>query len=344
WTKMSIESRINVLRRRNLNATFKLISAKEDSEMSACGVVFPGQGSQVTGMGQDFFQSYAESREIFARASEAIDIDMTRLCFSTNELLDRTEYTQPAILTAEMAMYAALRNHYSIDGAFFGGHSLGEYTALVAADVLRFEDALKIVKKRGFLMQCAVREGRGAMAAIILEDLAAVDFETAIAESGAEVANFNSKDQIVISGMTESVSEACEKLSSLYPEIRIVPLAVSAPFHSSHMRSIRRSFQKYLQPFQRNIDRTNIHRVLSNYTGTFHSVLSLIPSLVKQVAAPVRWVENMHAIAAEADEIYEIGPQRVLSRFFSSIGIQVKAVTDGRSVERVFGGAHAHGI
>lgn len=296
------------------------------------------------GMGQNFFQRFTESSEIFLRASEALEIDMARLCFTANDLLNQTEYTQPAILTVEIAILAALQERCGLVPTYFAGHSLGEYAALVAADVLRFEDALKLVKRRGFLMQCAVADGKGAMAAIILDGIAEIDVEVLIENSGAEIANFNSRDQIVISGMKQDVTLACEELTRRWTDVRIVPLTVSAPFHSRHMESCESTFRDYLETFQGSIDYSNVDRVLSNYSGCFHTTPGLIPSLVTQISAPVRWLDNMRNLSLKTDTIFEVGPQRVLSKFFPSIGATCKAVVDARSLERNFEVTHAQGI
>lgn len=296
------------------------------------------------GMGHDFFQSFSESREIFLRASEALEVDMAKLCFTGNDLLNQTEYTQPAILTVEIAILSALQERCGLVSTYFAGHSLGEYAALVAARVLRFEDALQLVKKRGFLMQRSVAEGKGAMAAVILGGIAELDVEELIEHSGAEVANFNSRDQIVISGMSQDVSFACKELAKRWTDVRIVPLTVSAPFHSRHMESCEYPFQKYLESLNENMDFSNVDRVLSNYTCHFHSARDLIPSLVKQISAPVRWLNNMQNLLLKTDTIFEVGPQRVLSKFFLSIGASCKAIVDVRSLERTFKIGHVYGI
>lgn len=310
--------------------------------MAISGVVFTGQGSQFIGMGQDFFNSYPESRDVYSRASEALGFDMPQLCFSPNELLDQTEFTQPAILTTEIAIFEALRSRHGFTPTYFAGHSLGEYAALVAAGVLPFEDALKIVKRRGYLMQCAVADGKGAMAALIADDLSISSIQPILDESGADVANVNSKDQIVVSGLKAAITMACERLASLYPEMRIVPLKVSAPFHSRYIANSKYRFERYLRSFQEKIDRRNVAHVLSNYRGGFHTGHQLISNLVRQFSAPVRWMENMQSMTTRTREILEIGPQRVLGKFFSSIGVEVKAITDGRSLERCFGSISAY--
>lgn len=312
--------------------------------MERCGVVFPGQGSQRTGMGEDFVTRYQEAREIFARASKAIDVDMEQLCFTADERLNQTEFTQPSILTMEIAALTVLQRHFDFAPHFFAGHSLGEYTALVAAGVLQFADALKIVRKRGALMQSAVPLGKGAMAALILENIMTLGVEGIVTEAGAEVANFNSNDQIVITGAKEGVAAACQALSEKIPQMRIVQLNVSAPFHSSLMKPAQEDFKAYLMSFAGNIDGTNAAKVLSNYTGTFHSADKLIPALVEQMAGPVRWLHNMQQMAASANSIYEVGPQRVLSKFFSTIGVQVKTITDERTLERTMRSTVANAV
>lgn len=312
--------------------------------MSVVGVVFPGQGSQRFGMGKDFFDAYAESRDVFQRASETLGFDMPTLCFSENDLLDRTQFTQPAILTLEIAMFEVLKKHCNFAPSFFAGHSLGEYTALVAAGVLRLEDALLITRKRGFLMQCAVAQGCGAMAALVRDDIANVDLQPILDETGASVANYNSKDQIVLSGLKEAINAASEKFAEQFPDMRVVPLNVSAPFHSRHIESVEPQFEEYLKSFLSNIQLTYAARVLSNYTGDFHTPQGLIPALVRQISSPVRWIENMQTLFDLTGDLYEVGPQRVLSKFFSSLGATVKSIYDLRSLGRVFEDRKAYAV
>ena len=192
-------------------------------------VVFPGQGAQRVGMAKDFVAAYPESAAVFAAASAATGLDMAELCFTENEQLNQTEFTQPAILTAEIAMFAALKAHYGFAPRVFAGHSLGEYTALVAAGVVPLEAAVQIVRKRGALMQQAVPLGVGAMAALISDDLATFDYQAVVKETGAEIANFNSAKQVVISGPKAAVEEASRVLKEKFPTLTVIPLNVSAP-------------------------------------------------------------------------------------------------------------------
>lgn len=308
-----------------------------------CAVVFPGQGCQKTGMAREFFLAFRESRDVFQLASDSIGVDMEKLCFDENELLNLTEYTQPAILTAEMAMYLPLCSQFGLNAAYFAGHSLGEYTSLVAAGVLPFREAIQIVKERGRRMQSAVAAGDGAMAAIILENIDKANLSETASACGVEIANFNARDQVVISGTRSRVSRACEELSRQYSEMRSVLLSVSAPFHSSLMKSIEDGFQDFLSGFAERLSLENVTRVLSNYSGNFHTGRNIVRSLARQISSPVRWMENMEVLKGRVTDVYEIGPQRVLGKFFSSISVNVKTITDLRSLERHLGrqGAHA---
>jgi malonyl CoA-acyl carrier protein transacylase len=238
--------------------------------MSKIALVFPGQGSQRPTMAQDFFNEFSESKDIFNEASEALSEDMQKLCFEENEKLNLTEFTQPAILTAEIAIFNAIKKHQDFQPEFFGGHSLGEYTALVAAGVIPFGDACKIVRRRGALMQDAVPKGVGAMAAIIYKNIQDTKYTDILKDTKAELANNNSPEQVVISGKAEYVEAASEKLKSEYSDMSVKPLNVSAPFHCELMKKIEPEFNDFLQSFSKNMNPENAEKVVSNYTGTFH--------------------------------------------------------------------------
>lgn len=300
-------------------------------------MVFPGQGCQKVGMARDFAERYAESAEIFDRASDALKLNMRELCFEPSDLLDKTEFTQPAILTAEIAILAALNKHYAVKPQYFAGHSLGEYSALVAADVFKLEDAVQIVRQRGALMQSAVPQGIGAMAALIMAEIPEDQVKEICKEHGSECANFNSSDQIVISGEKNAVELSCQALASRFAQMRIIALNVSAPFHSSLMRPIEGSFKQFLTSFAERFNLSNCNKVLSNFSGTYHTADTLVSALVDQISGPVRWVDNMKAIGKNSIPIYEVGPQRVLSKFLATLNIPSKAITDIRSLEKTFG-------
>ncbi|MDH4263232.1 MAG: ACP S-malonyltransferase [Spirochaetia bacterium] len=297
-------------------------------------VVFPGQGAQRPGMGQDFCENNVSARKIFEIASEALGEDMKELCFTEHPKLNLTEYTQPAILTTEIAMLAALKDQYGFEAQYFAGHSLGEYAALVAAGVIDFKDAVIIVKKRGQLMQAAVPEGVGAMAALLIDNIEQTRFKEITENAGAEIANFNSAGQVVISGKTEFVKKASGELQKEYPDMRIVDLPVSAPFHSSLMRVIEDEFKNFLGKFSFNAE--NSSNVLSNFKGDFHKPDQFIDNIVRQISGSVQWIQNMRVLKGVAEVIYEVGPNKVLSKFFSTIDVNVPAIINERSAKKTF--------
>ena len=300
------------------------------------GVVFPGQGSQRMGMAKDFHTEYGIAKQTFEEASETLAIDMAALCFEENDKLGLTEYTQPAILTAEIAMYRSLCEIYGLEADYFGGHSLGEYTALVASDAIRFGAALQIVRKRGALMQRACPLGEGAMAALLHEDIEKLNYKEIILAHDVELANLNSKGQLVVSGYRNKIEEALEAFGREMPEIRTVLLDVSAPFHSSIMKKIEGEFAAYLEGFASDFDAEQSPRVLSNYTGDFYTADALQQNLVKQISATVLWVDNMRRLTAMAEKIYEIGPNRPLTAFFATLDVNISSIVSVRSAKRIF--------
>ena len=297
-------------------------------------IVFPGQGAQRPGMGQDFFESNASARKIFETASEAIGENLQELCFTEHPKLNLTEYTQPAILTTEIAMLHAIKDQYGFEADFFAGHSLGEYAALVAAGVMEFRDAVVIVKKRGQLMQAAVPEGVGSMAALLMDNIEQTRFKEITENAGAEIANFNSAGQVVISGKTDTVKKASEQLQKEYPDMRIVDLPVSAPFHSSLMRVIEPEFKEFLGKFSFKAEHSS--KVLSNFSGNFHTPAEFLDNIVRQISGSVQWIQNMRVLKASAKVIYEVGPNKVLSKFFSTIDVNVPAIINERSAKKTF--------
>jgi [acyl-carrier-protein] S-malonyltransferase/trans-AT polyketide synthase/acyltransferase/oxidoreductase domain-containing protein len=202
-------------------------------------IVFPGQGSQRPGIGRDFDERFAASRRVFDEASDALALDLRRLCFAADDRLGLTEYAQPAILATEVAMLHGLAEAFGLSAQRFGGHSLGEYTALVAAGVVPLDDALRIVRHRGRLMQEAVPVGRGRMVAVVGTDLDPARIASAIDGLSVAVANDNSPEQVVLSGLADDVQTADRRLAeSVGPPLRVVALDVSAPFHSPMMMPV----------------------------------------------------------------------------------------------------------
>jgi [acyl-carrier-protein] S-malonyltransferase len=296
-------------------------------------------------MGRDFFDRFASSRRVFEEASDAAGFDLAALCFTDDDRLSLTEYSQPAILTTQIAMVCALAEGWDVSARRFGGHSLGEYTALVAAGVLPLADAVRIVRERGRLMQQAVPVGVGAMSAVLGKALDRSLIGEVVASAGVDVANDNSDDQLVLSGPVESVARAGELLVG-HPGTgaeRIVELDVSAPFHSRMMATIEAAFARVLAEARPRWNMANATAVASNFTGGLHNEdASLLGErLVGQLSATVRWRDNMRAIAAAAGPVLEVGPSRPLRAFFRTIGVDVVSIVDTRSAERAFARAVA---
>ena len=304
-------------------------------------LVFSGQGTQRPGMGKDFYDNISVSRDTFEDASQTLGWDMASLCFDEDERLNLTEYAQPCILATEIAMFRGLQAMYGFTPDYFGGHSLGEYTALVAAGSMPFPEALKTVRARGRLMQQASPPGTGGMAAVIAENLD-VDLIRKIMEGlPLDIANINSSGQVVISGQADSMEIAETRLKQTTgndQSLRFVPLNVSAPFHSRFMLGIRDAFRNVLNSISEKLNPDNAGRVTSNYTGRFHSggTAKIIESLVSQLSSPVKWRDNMQALTAKASIIYEIGPNRPLKKFFADIGIACHSITTLSAAKREF--------
>ncbi len=300
-------------------------------------LVFPGQGTQKTGMGKDFFDALSTSREIFEQASEALGWDVSAMCFNEDERLNLTEFAQPCILTTEIAMFKGIQEQFEFFPKYFSGHSLGEYTALVAAGVIPLEAALKIVQIRGRLMQNACPPGTGAMAAIISKSLNLEIIRSILQNLDIDVANINSNDQIVISGNSNDMKIAEERIKEVHEKpIRFIFLNVSAPFHSRFMESIMIEFKEVLSTYSSKIKAEFADRVTSNFTGSFHTQIpeEIISNLVSQLSGSVQWCENMEVLLGKTKNIWEIGPNRPLKGFFQSLGIKCRSITTLKTAEK----------
>ena len=290
-------------------------------------------------MGRDFDERFAASRRAFDEASDALALDLRELCFEPDDRLALTEYAQPAILATEVAMLRGLAEAFGLSAERFGGHSLGEYTALVAAGAIPLGDALRIVRHRGRLMQEAVAVGRGRMVAVI-GDIDRRRLASAIERLSVAVANDNSPEQVVLSGFVDDVQTAERRLIGHGGEsLRMVPLDVSAPFHSPMMMPIEPAFATLLESASARWEAARARCVTSNFTGGFHDgdEAALRTRLVRQISGTVRWRDNMAALTAQPVRIVEIGPGRPLRGFFKAIGVAVDSITDTRAAERVLG-------
>lgn len=282
--------------------------------------VFPGQGSQYAGMGKDFCDGFAPARDAFAEADEALNFKISRLCFDgPEEQLKLTENTQPAILTVSVAILRVLQSEYSLEPFCVAGHSLGEYSALVAAGAIAFRDAVRIVRERGRLMQQAVPAGQGAMAVVLgLEPNAVESLCTETA--GGEIvspANLNGGGQVVIAGARPAVARAMA-LAKERGAKRVLELPVSAPFHCALMRPAAEGLDKVLadvevRPFSIGVI-TNVEAEINNDASRVKSLL------VRQAVSPVRWEESIRRLEALGpDRVLEIGPGKVLTGLIKRI-------------------------
>jgi [acyl-carrier-protein] S-malonyltransferase len=276
--------------------------------------LFPGQGSQVVGMGRGFYESSARAKAIFEEANDALGTDLTRIIFEGPEAdLALTTNTQPAVLTVSMAA-AAVCDEHGLRPAFAAGHSLGEYSALVVAGALKFADAVRVVRKRGEFMQVAVPVGTGAMAALMGLDLTAVEALCAEAAQGevVDVANINSAAQIVIAGHRPAVERAVAQASAKGSRVKSVLLPVSAPFHCALMAPAAERLADELADVAVADPRLPVVRNADG--GVTRTAAEVKPFLLRQVASPVRWADCMHRLADEgATAFVEVGPGRVLS-------------------------------
>ncbi len=290
-------------------------------------LLFPGQGSQEVGMGRDVFEASPAARAVFEAADAALGFSLSSLCFEGPEDdLRRTENQQPAILTTSLALIAALRERVAVEPAFVAGHSLGEYTALVAADALDLEQAVRLVHARGQFMQEAVPEGVGAMAAILggdAETVAAVCQQVA-AETGEVVspANWNSPQQTVIAGHAGAVEKAGE-LATQRGAKRAVALPVSAPFHCSLMAP---AAEKLAAELGGVAFRDPKVPVVTNVEAEPQSDGARIPELLReQVTAAVRFTESVQALTTRGvTHMVEVGPGHVLSGLVARIQRRMK--------------------
>ena len=288
--------------------------------ISHLAFVFPGQGSQYVGMGKDLSAEFALARETFAEADDALGFSLSGLCFDGPEAdLKLTENTQPAILAASIAALRVLEAETPLRPAFVAGHSLGEYSALVAVGALKFSDAVRVVRERGRLMQQAVPEGQGAMAVVLGLEMDAVRALCADAARGEVVspANFNGAGQVVIAGAKSAVQRAMA-LAKERGAKRVLDLPVSAPFHCQLMQPAAEGLERTLrdvavQPFDIGV----ITNAEADVNRSAERVKSL---LIEQAVRPVRWEESVKKLVVlDCQRAIEIGPGKILKGLMTRI-------------------------
>ena len=287
--------------------------------MGKVAFVFPGQASHYPGMGKELAEQYPAARAVFSEADQALGFSISKMCFEgTEEDLKLTANTQPAILTCSVAVLRVLAEK-GLAPDFVAGHSLGEYSALVAAGALKFADAVQLVRKRGSYMQDAVPPGVGAMAAIMGLSPAVVADACKRAAKGeiCSAANLNSSEQTVISGHASAVKRAVEIASQLGAK-RAVILAVSAPFHSALMAPAQEKLEKDLKQTEFAVLRVPL--VTNVDADTIASGEEAREALIRQVTMPVRWEESVRLLIDEGVNTFvEVGPGRVLSGLLRQI-------------------------
>lgn len=303
--------------------------------MSKTAIVFPGQGAQKVGMAKDLYHVNKDATSVLESAQTTVDFDLLETMFTDKEKkLGETENTQPALLTHSIALLEALNR---IDADYTMGHSLGEYSSLVAAGVLKFEDAVKIVRKRGELMTQAFPNGVGSMAAVLglsYEEVNEICKEISFGDQLIEPANINAPGQIVVSGHKALIDKLTKEGKSLGAK-RVIPLAVSGPFHSSMMQVIEENFASFIDQFTWNDAQFPI---VQNYNAHGETKAETIKqNMVKQLYSPVQFIKSTEWLIDQGvDHFIEIGPGKVLSGLIKKINRDVK-ITSIQTLEDVKG-------
>ena len=291
--------------------------------MSKIAFIFPGQGAQYVGMGKDFYDAYEEAREVYRKAKEATGLDIEALCFTENDKLNITEYTQIAMLTTEVALLKVLESK-GVHADVCAGLSLGEYGALAAAGVMELESLFQLIRLRGIYMQEAYPVG-GAMTAVLGLDAGVIESTLNGIDGIVSIANYNCPGQLVISGNVEAVKAACEKLKAAGAK-RALLLPVGGAFHSPLMQPAKDELQAAIEATTFNTPKCAVYQ---NVDAQAHTDAEEIKAnLIAQLTASVRWTQEVqNMIAAGATDFTECGPGKVLQGMIGKIAKGNDAVT-----------------
>lgn len=299
--------------------------------MSKIAFIYPGQGAQAIGMGADFYEKSPLSKAVFDQASEVVSLDLKKLCFEENDLLNKTEYTQVAMVTTCLAMTRAVEA-MGLHADMTAGLSLGEYCAIAVAGGMCDLDAIRTVRARGIFMEHAAPEGTGAMSAVLGLDAGVIE-DVLRDREGVSIANYNCPGQIVITGEAKAVAEAGNALKEAGAR-RVLPLKVSGPFHSPMMQPAGEELAKVFAGVSMNPLKlpyvANINAEVVADCGKIEGLL------VAQVSGSVRWQQSVETMIREgADTFVEIGPGKTLTGFLRKIDKNVKAYHIGSWEEAV---------
>lgn len=306
--------------------------------MSKVAFLYPGQGVQAAGMGKDFYENSTLSREVFDKASETLGLDMRELCFTENDRLDLTEYTQAALVTTYLAITRELESR-GVHADIAAGLSLGEYAAIAAAGAMTDMQAVSLVRKRGILMQNTVPAGEGAMCAVLALDEKVIE-QVLNGMEDVSIANYNCPGQIVITGRTKQVIAAKEKLEAQGAR-RCILLNVSGPFHSPLLKEAGEKLFAEMEKME--FGQLSIPYITNVTAQKVTDAGEIKPLLARQVYSPVQWMQSVKTMLEEgADTFVEIGPGRTLAGFMKKIAPEVKVYQaakweDLEKIEQVMG-------
>ncbi|NDL68069.1 ACP S-malonyltransferase [Anaerotalea alkaliphila] len=299
--------------------------------MGKTAFIFPGQGAQCVGMGQEVIQNFEESKVVFDEAASVLDFDLAKVCFEENDQIHQTEYTQPALLAVSVALLKAVES-IGVKPDVVAGLSLGEYSALVANGAMEFKEAVTLVRKRGMYMEQAAKNTKGSMAAVLRATKEAIHAVIEKVNGVLEIANYNNSQQIVISGEVMALESSYRHFDEM--GIKVVPLTVSGAFHSSLMSEASHKMEEELQGVA--FKDFTVPYVSNVTAGYVHNKGEVAPLLVEQVKASVRWEESvLEMIACGVDTFIEIGPGNTLAGLIKKIDRKAKvySVSDLASLE-----------